>query len=73
MIADYLENLCIILMITKPIEDAETIVYLSSLLTVLKGVLTSIAWIAILILSIKWATMKIQVRNNNQAIGTKTY
>lgn len=55
---DYLENICIILMITKYVEISEYIVVLSSAFTVLKGVLTSIAWMSILIYSIKWMKSK---------------
>ena len=54
MLFDYAENVCVILMISKSIEPSETIVLLSSTFTVLKGVSTSIAWIAILVYSVKW-------------------
>ena len=66
MIFDYSENIGVILMISKSIEVSQTIVYLSSTATILKGVSTSIAWIAILILSVKWIIMKIGERNNDQ-------
>lgn len=59
MIFDYSENICIILLISKSIKISETIVLLSSTFTVLKGVLTSIAWVAILVYSINWLKMKI--------------
>ncbi|MDL5512158.1 hypothetical protein QSE00_10060 [Arenibacter sp. M-2] len=64
MIFDYAENICVILMITKTIELTDAIVFLSTTFTVLKGVLTSIAWIAILIYTIKWFRVKILGRNN---------
>ena len=63
MIFDYAENIGVILMITKSIEISETIVLLSSTFTVLKGLLTSIAWIAILVYAIKWFGIKIIERN----------
>lgn len=63
MVCDYMENLIVILMISKSIEVSETMVYLSSIATVSKGALTSIAWIAILVLSVKWIMMKIRVKN----------
>ncbi|MEQ8219223.1 MAG: hypothetical protein RH981_13375 [Arenibacter sp.] len=69
MLFDYAENICIILMISKSIEISETIVLLSSSFTVLKGVLTSIAWIVILVYAIKWFRMKIIERNNKQAVS----
>ncbi|MCR9254320.1 MAG: hypothetical protein NXI20_28160 [bacterium] len=66
MISDYSENIGVILMISKSIEVSETIVYLSSTATILKGVSTSVAWIAILVLSVKWIFMKIREKNNDQ-------
>lgn len=70
MISDYSENIGVILMISKSIEVSQTIVYLTSTATILKGVSTSIAWIAILVLSVKWIIMKIRGKNNNPvAIG----
>lgn len=59
MLFDYLENIGIILMISKSIEYSETIVILSSTFTILKGVLTSITWIVILVYAIRWLRMKI--------------
>ena len=67
MMFDYSENICIILMITKSIEISETIVVLSSTFTILKGALTSVSWIAILVYGITWFRMKILERNNNRA------
>lgn len=58
MIFDYAENICIILMISKSIEINETIVLLSSAFTILKGLLTSIAWITILVYIITWFRIK---------------
>ena len=57
---DYLENTCIILMISKSIEMSESFVFLSSSFTILKGTLTSIAWLSILIYSIKWLKLRIK-------------
>ena len=58
MIFDYSENICVILMISKSIEISESFVLISSSFTVLKSILTSISWVAILIYSIKWLIMK---------------
>ncbi len=68
MIFDYSENICVMLMISKSIDISETIVLLSSTFTVLKGVLTSIAWIAILGYAIKWLTMKIPELINKRTL-----
>ena len=64
MVFDYSENICVILMISKSIEMSESFVLLSSSFTVLKGTLTSIAWIAILFYSIRWLIMRIKEKNN---------
>ncbi len=58
MIFDYLENICIALMITKSVKTSGYFVLLSSIFTLFKGVLTSIAWISILFYSIRWFRMK---------------
>ena len=63
---DYLENICVILMITKSVEISESFVLLSSTFTILKGTLTSIAWMGILGYSIKWVRMKFMERKNIQ-------
>lgn len=63
---DYLENICIILMISKSMEMSESFVLLSSSFTVLKGTLTSIAWFTILMYSIKWLILRINERKNKQ-------
>jgi hypothetical protein len=68
MMFDYLENICIILMITKSIDISETIVVLSSTFTILKGGLTSISWIAILVYATKWFRLKILERNKKRAL-----
>lgn len=68
MIFDYSENICVILMISKSVEISEMIVLSSSTFTVLKGVLTSIAWIGILVYTITWFKMKILERNNKQPL-----
>ena len=69
---DYLENTCIILMISKSIEMSESFVLISSSFTVLKGTLTSIAWLTILIYSINWLILRINEKKNKQ-ISNKTY
>ena len=65
---DYLENTCIILMISKSIEISESFVLLSSSFTVLKGTLTSIAWLTILMYSIKWLILRIKEKKNKQPL-----
>lgn len=66
---DYLENICIILMISKSIEISESFVHISSSFTILKGTITSISWLTILIYSIKWLILRIKVRKTT---STKT-
>jgi hypothetical protein len=66
---DYLENTCIILMISKSIEISESFVLISSSFTVLKGTLTSIAWLTILIYSIKWLILRINEKKNKQPLS----
>ena len=66
MVFDYSENICVILMISKSIELSESFVLLSSSFTILKGTLTSIAWIAILFYSIRWLISIVKQKNNKQ-------
>ena len=54
MLFDYVENVFILLMISKSIDPTEIIVLLSSTSTILKGVFTSMTWIAILVYAVKW-------------------
>jgi hypothetical protein len=54
MLFDYVENVFILLMISKSIDPTEIIVLLSSTSTILKGVFTSMTWIAILVYTVKW-------------------
>jgi len=68
MVFDYLENICIILMITNSAEASESIIYLSSTFTISKGVLTSFAWIGILFYSFKWVRIKILEKKNKQPL-----
>lgn len=68
MIFDYLENACIILMITKSIEISEGLIQLSSTFTILKGLFTSLAWISILYYSIIWLRMIILKKKNKQSL-----
>lgn len=65
---DYLENICIILMISESIALSESFVLLSSSFTVLKGLLTSMAWLTILIFSIKWFLLRVNEKKNKQPI-----
>ena len=69
MIFDYAENICVILMITQSVGISEKLVLLSSSFTVLKGVLTTIAWIVILVYAIIWFRTKILGKNNKQAVA----
>ena len=66
MVFDYSENICVILMISKSINLSESFVLLSSSFTILKGTLTSIAWIAILFYSIRWLISIVKQKNNKQ-------
>lgn len=66
MTFDYLENVCVILMISKSVTISKSIVLISSLFTVLKSVLTSISWLAILMYSAKWFILRIKKKNNKQ-------
>ncbi len=68
MIFDYSENVCIILMISRSIEITETVVILSSTFTVIKGFLTSIAWITIFAYTISWFKSKLIERNNKRSL-----
>lgn len=47
---DYIENICIALLITKSIPTSTSFVFFSSLCTILKGVFTTLSWIIILII-----------------------
>lgn len=66
MISDYSENICVILMISKSIEVSESLVFISSSFTVLKSILTSIAWLAMLILALKWLILRMKEKNIKQ-------
>ncbi len=66
MVSDYSENICVILMITKSIDLSETIVQISSTFTILKGVFTSISWLAILAYTFVWLKMKIRSRKRRR-------
>ncbi len=63
---DYLENICVILMISKMITLSKSTVLLSSLFTILKGVFTFIAWIALFAYFMNWGLvgMKEKMINN---------
>ncbi len=61
MTFDYFENICVVLMITHTIEISEWLVLTSSTFTILKGVLTTVAWITILVLSIKWILYRVKL------------
>lgn len=62
MTFDYLENICVILMISKTLEISESLVLISSSFTVLKGVLTSISWLVILAYILKWLVLRFKER-----------
>jgi len=58
MVFDYLENACILLMITETLEPSAWGVSLSSFFTLSKSILTSVAWISILVCGIQWIRTK---------------
>lgn len=58
MFCDYLENGCILLMVTKTIELTKSFVYISSSFTILKSSFTTITWISIMYYSYKWLRNK---------------
>lgn len=64
MLCDYLENVFILLMITKTIELTESFVFVSSTLTILKSTFTTIAWITVLYYSFKWLKIRLLKRQN---------
>lgn len=66
MLFDYIENICIGLMITKTLEIERPIVLFSSAATTLKSVFTSLSWIAILVLVVKWLILKFRKSENLQ-------
>lgn len=66
MVFDYLENICIALIISKSIEISEWVVFVSSSCTVLKSTFTSIAWVTILAQLIKLLILRMKNKKNNQ-------
>lgn len=54
MTSDYIENICVILLITKTAPISESFVFISSTFTIFKSVSTTIAWISILVCSAIW-------------------
>lgn len=68
MTFDYLENVCVILMILKSVEISKSVVLISSSFTVLKGVFTSISWLAILIYATKWCILRIKKKKKKQTL-----
>ena len=71
MAFDYLENICVILMISKTLEISESLVRISSSFTVLKGVLTSISWLVILTYILKWLVLRFKDKFNRTALNKK--
>lgn len=71
MTFDYLENICVILMISKTLEISESLVRISSSFTVLKGVLTSISWLVILTYILKWLVLRFKDKFNRTALNKK--
>ncbi len=69
MVFDYFENICIILMITESVEISKSFVLLSSTLTILKSLLTTFSWIAILIYAMMWIRIKILNRKAKTLLG----
>lgn len=68
MTFDYLENICVILMISKTLEVSEFLVLISSSFTVLKGVLTSISWLVILTYILKWLVLRFKDKFNRTSL-----
>lgn len=58
MFFDYFENTLIILMITESVELASGIVSIASMCTLLKGIMTTVSWIVILVLFVIWGKNK---------------
>ena len=54
----------------KSVEITESFVLISSSFTILKGTLTSLAWLSVLVYSIKWVILKINEKNNKQTLTT---
>lgn len=65
MIFDYLENFCVLYMITHTSSTPNILIQMSSIFTILKGVSTTIAWVSILLFSIAWIRTKILKRKLN--------
>ncbi len=55
---DYLENICIMLMISKTMAISQPIVLISSTFTLLKSLFTFIAWICVMIFAVQWYLSK---------------
>ncbi len=65
MIFDYLENFCVLYMITHTSSTPNVLIHMSSIFTILKGVSTTIAWVSILLFSITFTRTKILKRKFN--------
>lgn len=60
MIFDYLENIMIAFMITNPTNLLSGVVQTASILTILKGVFTTLSWLVIIILFFIWLKNKLK-------------
>ena len=58
MLVDYFENTMIWVMITNPKEVSSAVIKTASTLTQIKGALTAISWVIILILMVIWYNKK---------------
>ena len=62
MMADYLENVMILLLIKNPTDPSLIVIQVASILTQMKGAITTLSWILILVLLVIWLTKKRQER-----------
>jgi uncharacterized membrane protein len=63
MLIDYLENVMILVMITNPTEVSSGVIKAASIFTQMKGALTTISWVVILILFVIWLNKRWRDKN----------
>ncbi len=63
MFIDYLENIMILVMITNPAEVSSAVIKAASIFTQMKGAITTISWVVILILFAIWLNKKWRYKN----------
>lgn len=59
MLIDYLENIFIAIMLNKGPAVSDGIIQIASMLTITKGLLTTVSWLIIVVLLIWWAVKKL--------------